>query len=154
MIALSRRLICLTVVAGGALVATLIGFPFLMDLAEGRDRAPLTVTDVEGVWSASDGGRLTVRADGSAELERVGELETGCGQPSGQIHFSYTGPATWVFDTWPDEPPGIRLDYRGAAAGKTCKVYLSVVTSDETGSVGFLPHNPEPSYTRGATHPG
>ncbi|MFE5797012.1 hypothetical protein ACFQ8C_31150 [Streptomyces sp. NPDC056503] len=149
---LPRRFIWLMAAAGGVLVAALIGF--LMDLTEDQSRAPLTVTDVEGVWSASDGGRLTVRADGSAELERVMEPEAGCGQSAGQVHFSYTGPATWAFDTWPDESPGIRFDYRGAAGGKTCKVYLSVSVSDETGSVGFFPRNPEPSYTRGGTHPG
>ncbi|MFD7962939.1 hypothetical protein ACFV5J_19235 [Streptomyces zaomyceticus] len=147
-----RRLVWWMVAAGGAVLAALISF--LMDLTEEQNRAPLTVTDVEGVWSASDGGRLTVRADGSAELERVMEPESGCGQFAEEVHLSYTGPATWVFDTWPDEPPGIRFDYRGASTGKTCKIYLSVSISDETSSVGFLPHDPEPSYIRGATHPG
>ncbi|MFE4309720.1 hypothetical protein ACFQ9H_12890 [Streptomyces sp. NPDC056517] len=149
---LPRRFVWLMLAAGVVLVAALISF--LMDLTEGQSRAPLTVVDVEGVWSASDGGRLTVRADGSAELERVMEPEAGCGQSAGQVHLSYTGPATWVFDTWPDEPPGIRFDYQAGAAGKSCKVYLSVSISDETGSVGFLPHDPEPSYMRGAAHPG
>ncbi|MCX5231511.1 hypothetical protein ABZY16_01670 [Streptomyces sp. NPDC006553] len=149
---LPRGFVWLMLAAGGVLVAALISF--LMDLTEDQSRAPLTVADVEGIWSASDGGRLTVRADGSAELERVMEPETDCGQSAEQVHFSYTGPATWAFDTWPDESPGIRFDYRGSASGKTCKVYLSVSISDETGSVGFLPHDPEPSYMRGAAHPG
>ncbi|MFC8765126.1 hypothetical protein ACFUAG_31020 [Streptomyces sp. NPDC057193] len=106
---------------------------------------------MEGVWSASDGGRLTVRADGSAELEKVPEPGPGCGQTDSSIH---TGPATWVFDTFPDEPPGIRLDYRGPAAGEMCSVYLSISISEEYGTKGFLPHNADPWYVRDTAYLG
>lgn len=143
-----RSFVWLTVAVGGFLVATVTGF--LVDLTEDQSRPSLTVADVEGVWSASGGGRLTVRADGSAELERVMEPETGCGQSADQIHLTYTGPAAWVFDTWPDEPPGIRFDYRGAGTGKTCSIYLSVVPDMHDGAKGFLPHDPSPWYERGS----
>lgn len=140
------------VAAGGFLVAT--GTAFLMDLTEDRSPPPLTVADVEGVWSASGGGRLTVRADGSAELERAREPETGCGQSADRIHLTYTGPATWGFDTWPDESPGIRFDYRGAGTGKTCSIHLSVSPDMDDGAKGFLPHDPGPQYERGSPHQG
>ncbi|MER5931105.1 hypothetical protein [Streptomyces sp. NPDC002054] len=140
------------VAAAGSLIAALIGF--LMDPIEDQSPPPLTVTDVEGVWSASDDGRLTVQADGSAELEGVTEPEVNCGQYTGRNPSTYTGPATWVFDTFPDESPGIRLDYPGPATGKTCRIYLSISISDKYGIRGFLPHDSDPSYVRGAPHPG
>ncbi|MEU4062261.1 hypothetical protein AB0F25_07475 [Streptomyces wedmorensis] len=82
-------------------------------------------------------------------LEQVREPEAGCGQADSSHR---TGPATWVFDTYPDEPPGIRLDYLGADPGQTCSVYFSIVTSDEYGTAGYLSHYPEPEYVRSTTH--
>ncbi|MFI8902624.1 hypothetical protein ACIGO7_31295 [Streptomyces virginiae] len=108
----------------------------------GRDREdPLAIADVAGVWQGSDGGRLTVRADGSADLERVTRPGPECGQSADAAGRSYTGPATWVFDTYPDEKPGISFDYQGPAAAKPCKVYL-VVFPREGGAKGFLPQDP------------
>ncbi|MEU6883099.1 hypothetical protein [Streptomyces sp. NPDC046712] len=128
-----------------------------MDLTEHQSPPPLTVNDVEGVWSAvSDDGRLTVRADGSAELEGMTEPEVNCGQYTGQEPSTYTGPARWVFDTFPDESPGIRFDYPGpqGVTGKTCRIYLSISITDEYGTIGFLPLGPDTQYVRGASHPG
>ncbi|MEV7418867.1 hypothetical protein [Streptomyces sp. NPDC089919] len=109
------------------------------------DGPPLAVSDVAGVWSAADGGRLTVRADGSAELKEVPAPGAGCGRTDAGVH---TGPATWVFDTFPDESPGIRLDYHGAATGAMCSVYLAVFISDEHDAEGFLTHRENPWYVR------
>ncbi|AWZ09028.1 hypothetical protein DRB96_36585 [Streptomyces sp. ICC1] len=128
---LPRRFVWLSVAAGGCVIAALTSFP--VDLTEDRSGPPLAVNDVEGVWSASSGGRLTVRADGSAELENVPEPGHGCGQAPSAFH---TGPATWVFDTYPDESPGIRLDYPGATPGQMCSVHLSISISDEYGTKG------------------
>ncbi|MGW4700651.1 hypothetical protein [Streptomyces sp. NPDC004285] len=139
----------MSLAAGGFVIAALTGF--LVDLAEDHSGPPLTVSDVKGVWSASDGGRLTVRADGSAALEQVPEPGAGCGQADSSFH---TGPATWVFDTFPDEPPGIRLDYPGTTTRQTCSVYLSISISDEYGTKGFLPHNADTWFVRGAAHSG
>ncbi|MEV7442817.1 hypothetical protein AB0O22_16945 [Streptomyces sp. NPDC091204] len=108
----------------------------------GRDReAPLAITDVAGVWQGSDGGRLTVRADGSAHLEQAKRPGPDCGQSTDAAGRSYTGPATWVFDTYPDERPGVRFDYQGPATAKPCKLYL-VVFSLKDGAKGFLPQDP------------
>ncbi|WP_157879747.1 hypothetical protein [Streptomyces yangpuensis] len=82
---------------------------FRMELGEDREE-PLAIADVARVWQGSDGGRLTVRADGTADLERVTRPGPDCGQSTDAPARSYTGPATWVFDTYPDERPGIRLD--------------------------------------------
>ncbi|MFD8642792.1 hypothetical protein ACFV14_21135 [Streptomyces zaomyceticus] len=136
------------VASGAFVIATLT--TFLIELTGAPDNPPLTVSDVQGVWSASDGGRLTVRADGSAELENVLDPGPGCGEAGSRVH---TGPAKWVFDTFPDEPPGIRLDYPGSTTGQTCSVYLSISISDEYGTKGFLPHDAGPWYVRGTTHP-
>ncbi|QTI45591.1 hypothetical protein JYK04_03385 [Streptomyces nojiriensis] len=113
---------------------------FLADLGENREASP-AVGDVEGVWQGSDGGRLTVRADGSADLERVTRPGPDCGRSTDAAGRSYTGPATWVFDTYPDERPGIRFDYQGPATAKPCKAYL-VVFSLKDGTKGFLPQDP------------
>ncbi|MFD0122998.1 hypothetical protein [Streptomyces virginiae] len=108
----------------------------------GKDREdPLAIADVAGVWQGSDGGRLTVRADGSADLERITRPGPDCGQSTGAPARSYTGLATWVYDTYPDERPGIRFDYQGSATAKPCKVYL-VVFPQKDGAKGFLPHDP------------
>ncbi|MFI0923645.1 hypothetical protein ACH4TP_06885 [Streptomyces sp. NPDC021012] len=138
----------LSVAAGAFVIAALASV--LIGLTEAPDDPSLTVSDVQGVWSASDGGRLTARADGSAELEKVPDPGPGCGEADSRVH---TGPANWVFDTFPDESPGIRLDYPGVATGQTCSVYLSISISDEYGTKGFLPHNADQWYVRGTTHP-
>ncbi|MFC9587866.1 hypothetical protein ACFVJ8_34255 [Streptomyces yangpuensis] len=113
---------------------------FRMELGEDREE-PLAIADVAGVWQGSDGGRLTVRADGTADLERVTRPGPECGQSTDAAGRSYTGPATWVFDTYPDENPGIRFDYQGPATAKACKVYL-VVFHQQDGTKGFLPQDP------------
>ncbi|MGW9448594.1 hypothetical protein [Streptomyces sp. NPDC055632] len=125
----------------------------LMGLNSGQDRSSLEVADVEGVWSGSSGQRLTVRADGSAELQRVREPDTGCGQSTSEIHLSYSGAATWAFDTWPDESPGIRFTYQGAGTGKACSVYLSIMNTD-IGTRAFFPHEPDVRYERNSSHRG
>lgn len=94
-----------------------------------------------GVRQGSDGGRLTVRADGTADLERVARPGPNCGQSTDTPARSYTGPATWVYDTHPDERPGIRFDSQGPAAAKLCKVYLVVIPQKESAK-GFLPLDP------------
>ncbi|MFE5913609.1 hypothetical protein ACFQ6B_31615 [Streptomyces wedmorensis] len=144
----ARRFVWFWIAAGGFVIAALMGL--LISLVENPD-PPLTTNDVVGVWSASDGGRLTVRPDGSAVLEQVMEPEAGCGQADSNFR---TGPATWVFDTYPDESPGIRLDYPGVDAGQTCSVYLAIVISDKHGTAGYLPHDAYPAYVRGTTHSG
>ncbi|MGW7438499.1 hypothetical protein [Streptomyces sp. NPDC054849] len=123
--------------AAGLLVALLAAFR--ADFGEDGE-ASLAATDVEGAWQGSDGGRLTVRADGSADLERVTRPGPDCGQSTGAAG-TYTGSATWVFDTYPDERPGIRFDYQGPATAKPCKVHLVVVPLKD-GTKGFLPHVP------------
>ncbi|MFF8381909.1 hypothetical protein ACF07V_38115 [Streptomyces sp. NPDC015661] len=139
----------MSVAAGVCVIAALASF--LIDLTADHSSPSLTVSDVEGVWSASDGGRLTVRADGSAELEKVPDPGPGCGETDTAVH---TGPANWVFDTFPDESPGIRLDYPGAVTGQTCSVYLSISISDGYGTTGFLPHDAaDLRYVRGPAHP-
>ncbi|MFJ3514587.1 MULTISPECIES: hypothetical protein [unclassified Streptomyces] len=140
------------VIAVGVIVAGLAGF--LVELAAGQDGEPLKVTDVEGLWSATDGGRLTVRPDGSAELEGVRDPKEGCGRSNSTVGSAYPGPATWEFDTYPDESPGIRFDYRGIDTGQKCSVYLSITGSDKHGAKGFLPHRPEQQYARGAAQAG
>uniref|UniRef100_A0AAU2JQU4 Proteinase inhibitor I42 chagasin domain-containing protein n=1 Tax=Streptomyces sp. NBC_00049 TaxID=2903617 RepID=A0AAU2JQU4_9ACTN len=131
------------------LPAGAVGFLAVLLLAvlvpEGEQRKALKTADVEGTWSAAGGERLTVRADGSAELERVRAPEAGCGQSTGLPPLAYTGPATWEFDTYPDEGPGIRFDFQGPGAGKSCKVYLVV---PENGGKGFLPHKADVQYVR------
>ncbi|MFF4449067.1 hypothetical protein [Streptomyces sp. NPDC001502] len=137
--------------AAGVFVALLVAF--LADLGEDREAA-LAATDVEGAWQGSDGGRLTVRADGSADLEGVTRPGPDCGQSTDAAGRSYTGPATWVFDTYPDEKPGIRFDYQGPATAKPCKVYL-VVFSLKDGTQGFLPQDPPGMhYVRSAAQQG
>lgn len=110
-----------------------------------EDRQVLKVSDVEGTWSNLSGERLTVRADGSAGLERVTQPQAGCGQPGAR---TYTGPATWEFDGYPDEGPGIRFDFQGPDTGQSCRVYLAVSIS-ENAAKGFLPHNAAAQYVRG-----
>ncbi|QES51830.1 hypothetical protein DEJ50_32240 [Streptomyces venezuelae] len=143
-----RTFVWWTVAAAGLLTAALVSF--LTDLTSNQSPPSLTVSDVEGTWSASGDERLMVRADGSAELAGVTEPEVNCGQHTGPNPSRYTGPATWVFDTYPDESPGIRFDYPGPATGKTCRIHLSLSISDQHGTRGFLPHAPDQSYTRGA----
>ncbi|MER8234619.1 hypothetical protein [Streptomyces sp. NPDC094049] len=145
MTGISRSTHWLLVAAGGVTVAVVVAF--LVALGGDESGSKLAATDVRGVWSADRGGRLTVRADGSAELERVMEPETGCGQADDEVNLTYTGPARWVIDTHPDEPEGLRFDYVGAGTGKKCSVYLSIVGSVDSGGVkGFLPHDPGPWY--------
>ncbi|KOU73909.1 hypothetical protein ACFV0H_12720 [Streptomyces erythrochromogenes] len=123
--------------AGGLFTALLAAF--LVDMGEERE-PELVVADVDGAWRGADGGRLTVRADGSAELERVTEPRQDCGQSAGLAPDTYTGPATWVFDTYPDEAPGIRFDFPAPDTGKSCKIYLVVVHYKDGTKGGFLPH--------------
>ncbi|MFJ3519921.1 hypothetical protein [Streptomyces sp. NPDC090131] len=114
----------------------------------------LTVADVEGSWSAVGGGHLTVRADGTADLDRVTRPGPDCGRSTGAAGRTYTGPATWVFDTYPDEKSGIRFDYQGPATAKPCKIYL-VVFPLKDGAKGFLPQDPsDVSYVRSAGRQG
>ncbi|WP_329101808.1 hypothetical protein [Streptomyces sp. NBC_01439] len=126
---------------------------FLMNLLEDPED-PLAITDVVGAWESSDGARLTVRADGTADLERVTRPSLDCGQSTDAAGRSYTGPATWVFDTYPDEKPGIRFDYQGPATAKPCKIYL-VVFSLKEATKGFLPQDPTGvDYVRSAAQQG
>ncbi|WP_030852856.1 hypothetical protein [Streptomyces sp. NRRL F-4474] len=113
---------------------------FRMELGEDREE-PLAIADVAGVWQGSDGGRLTVQADGIADLDRTTRPRPGCGQSAEAPARSYTGPATWVFDIYPDEDPGIRFDYQGSATAKTCRVYL-VIFPGKNGASGFIPQDP------------
>ncbi|MFF8268905.1 hypothetical protein ACF059_16125 [Streptomyces sp. NPDC016562] len=145
-----RQFLWWFLVAAGLFVAVLAALR--VDLGGDRE-ASLAVTDVQGSWQGSDGGRLTVRADGSAELERVTRPGPDCGQSTGAAGRTYTGPATWVFDTYPDEEPGIRFDFRGPDSGKSCKIYL-VVFAGEYGRKGFLPHNADVWYVRSAEPEG
>ncbi|MER5773822.1 hypothetical protein ABT144_05940 [Streptomyces sp. NPDC002039] len=126
---------------------------FLMDVLEDNGRAALVISDVEGTWTAAGGGRLMVSADGSAELERVTEPEVNCGQSSGPAPLTYTGPAMWEFDTFPDEASGIRFDFRGPDTGKSCRIHL-VVHPDGQGGKGFLPHDADMKYVRDAGRRG
>ncbi len=112
---------------------------FLVGMGEEHE-PELAVADVEGAWRGADGGRVTVRADGSAELERVTEPRQDCGQSAGLAPDTYTGSATWEFDTYPDEAPGIRFDFPAPDTGKSCKIYLVVVHSKDGTTGGFLPH--------------
>ncbi|MFF3678127.1 hypothetical protein ACFYYS_29655 [Streptomyces sp. NPDC002120] len=132
-----RRLVWWFIGAAGLFAALLAAFR--IDLGEDRSTS-LVVTDVEGTWTSTDGDRLTVRPDGSADLEGVTRPGPDCGQVAGAAGRDYTGPATWVFDTYPDERPGIRFDYRGPSTGKPCKVYLVVVPLKD-GTRGFLPQD-------------
>ncbi|MFJ3819439.1 hypothetical protein [Streptomyces sp. NPDC090056] len=145
MAGLKRKDFWLLSVIAGAVVGMAIAV--LVGLSNDQERPSLSIVDVEGVWTASGGQRLTVRADGSAELERVSEPDEGCGQSASEINLSYTGPATWVFDSWPDESPGIRLDYIGAGTGKKCSIYLAI-TNTNIGVRGFTPHDPSIRYER------
>ncbi|MGW6819835.1 hypothetical protein [Streptomyces sp. NPDC055005] len=111
---LLRRSVWFLAIAGLVLAASAA---FLMDALEDNGRATLVISDVEGTWTAAGGGRLTVSADGSAELERVTEPEVNCGQSSGAAPLTYTGPAMWEFDAFPDEASGIRFDFRGPTPG-------------------------------------
>ncbi|WP_411107195.1 hypothetical protein [Streptomyces sp. cmx-4-9] len=92
---------------------------------------------------------MTVRADGSAELELLAEPTARCGLSND----FYSGPATWVFDTFPDESPGIRFDFSGPETGDSCKIYLMVFT-DEDGTRGYLQHNAAVRYVRSAVPAG
>ncbi len=130
--------------AAGLVAAALVGI--LMSLTGGQG-TPLTATDVQGTWSAPGGGHLTVRPDGSAQLQRASKPAPDCGLPDEPVPSTYSGPATWVFDTYPDESPGIRLDYPAPLGGKTCRIYLSVLTSDEHGTRGYFAHDGR-SYAR------
>ncbi|MFC9825513.1 hypothetical protein ACFWG6_33725 [Streptomyces erythrochromogenes] len=122
---------------------------FRMELGEDRED-PLAIAEVAGVWQGSDGGRLTVRANGSADLDGVTRPGPDCGQSTDAAGRSYTGPATWAFDTYPDERPGIRFDYQGPATAKPCRIYL-VVSLPKDGTKGFLPQDPPGvRYTRSA----
>ncbi|MFE4638556.1 hypothetical protein ACFRJ1_35000 [Streptomyces sp. NPDC056773] len=141
-----RPLVWVTVTVGACLLAVAAGFLVDLSALVPRDRR-LSVSEVEGTWTAASGSRLTVRSDGSAELENV----PGPGEDCGTV--MHTGPATWVFGTYPDESPGIRLDYPGAPAGGTCTVYLSIHVSEHR-TTGFLPHNATYPYVRGTTPPG
>ncbi|MFF3315431.1 hypothetical protein ACFYV5_07930 [Streptomyces sp. NPDC003035] len=131
--------------AAGLLAAALAAF--VVEASEDSSPPALVVADVEGVWTVQGGSRLTVRADGSAELERVEEPDVNCGQSTGPAPLTYTGPATWVFDSYPDEAPGIRFDYRSRETEKLCEIYL-VVGADEHASYGFLPHVADVQYVR------
>ncbi|MFF4426208.1 hypothetical protein ACFY04_36440 [Streptomyces sp. NPDC001549] len=140
--------------AAGLVVAALIAF--LWSLAEDQ-RPPLTPADVQGTWtswSAPDGGRLTVRPDGTADLQRVAKPAPDCGMPSEPVPSTYSGPATWVFDTYPDEWPGIRFDYQSPLSGKTCTIYLPITISEQNGTLGFFPHDFRSHYKRDTAHPG
>ncbi|MEU6215452.1 hypothetical protein ABZ891_36855 [Streptomyces sp. NPDC047023] len=46
-----------------------------------------------------------------------------------------------MFDTYPDENPGIRFDSQGLATAQLCKVYLVVILQKDS-TKGFLPHDP------------
>nr|WSX48254.1 hypothetical protein OG409_04360 [Streptomyces sp. NBC_00974] len=116
-------------------------------MSEDEHRRSLKVADVEGAWSAAGGERLTVRADGSAELERVRVSEASCGQSIGSAPQTYSGPATWEFDTVPDENPGVRFDFHTPGSGKSCKVYL-VVFPEERAGKGFLDSDSDVPYLR------
>ncbi|MFJ1569684.1 hypothetical protein ACIOG8_36640 [Streptomyces erythrochromogenes] len=126
---------------------------FLIERVKARE-GPLAIADVAGVWQGSDGGRLTVRADGTADLERVTRPGPDCGRSTDAAGRSYTGPAAWVYDTYPDERPGIRFAYQGPATAKPCKIYL-VVFPQKDGARGFLPQDPPGvSYVRSAGQQG
>ncbi|MFC9390307.1 hypothetical protein [Streptomyces venezuelae] len=126
----------------------------LVSTSEVGSAPRLTAANVEGVWAKPGGGRLTVRADGSADLEQAPVSKTECGQDTGRSLLTYTGTAAWVFDTHPDEASGIRFDFSGAAAQQSCRIYL--VVYDEAGGRGFIPHDDgDVPYTRkAAPHPG
>ncbi|WP_406738450.1 hypothetical protein OG365_22875 [Streptomyces sp. NBC_00853] len=143
-----RRLLAAWWFLGAAALFVAVLAAFRADLG-GDHEVELAVTDVEGVWQGADGGRLTVRADGSADLERVTRPEPDCGKSVWADGRTYTGPARWVFDTYPDETPGIRFDYQGPATGQACKVYLVVVPHEDGAQGGFLPHV-EGQYVRSA----
>ncbi|MEW2138492.1 hypothetical protein AB0892_18140 [Streptomyces sp. NPDC005409] len=146
-----RQFLWWFLVAAGLFVAVLAALR--ADLGEDRE-ASLAVTDVQGSWQGSDGGRLTVRADGSAKLEQVTRPGPDCGQSTGPAGRTYTGPATWTFDSYPDERPGIRFDYQGPATATSCKAYL-VVVPHENGTSGFLPQDPNGvRYVRSAEPQG
>ncbi|WP_405790381.1 hypothetical protein [Streptomyces sp. NBC_01367] len=140
--------------AGLAVAAALIGFLWILTKDQ---RPPLTPTDVQGTWtawsSAGGDGRLTVRPDGTADLQQV-KPEPGCGMPSEPVPSgTYSGPATWVFDTFPDEWPGIRFDYTSPLNGKTCKIYLPILISGQHGPLGFFIHDSRSQYKRDTAHP-
>lgn len=115
-------------------------------------RRPLKITDVEGVWSTTSGASLTVRTDGSAELERISEPEADCGQSTTTNQRTYSGSATWEFDSIRDEAPGVRFDFHGPNSGKSCKIYL-VVFPEKNAGKGFLFHDDHAQYLRSMPSP-
>lgn len=130
-----RRILCWVMGVTALFLALMAAFR--MELGEdGED--PLAIADVAGVWQGSDGGRLMVRADGSADLDGVTRPGPDCGQSTDGAGRSYTGPAARAFDTYPDERPGIRFDHHGPATAKPFRIYL-VVSLPKDGTKGILP---------------
>lgn len=142
-----RRILCWVMGVTALFLALMAAFR--MELGEdGED--PLAIADVAGVWQGSDGGRLMVRADGSADLDGVTRPGPDCGQSTDGAGRSYTGPAARAFDTYPDERPGIRFDHHGPATAKPFRIYL-VVSLPKDGTKGILPQDPPGvRYTRSA----
>ncbi|MFJ9434813.1 hypothetical protein ACIRQY_34925 [Streptomyces sp. NPDC101490] len=92
-----------------------------------RSNTPaLESEDVEGVWRAEGIQRshVSIRADGTAELNNA---PGGCRLGGGG---GYSGPAKWVFDTVPDESPGVRFNYQPSGTSEVCSIYFSIPKAD------------------------
>jgi hypothetical protein len=137
----------LLVAAGGWVVVTSAGFLIEM----GKDSSPpaLTAADAEGIWETEGESRLTVRADGSAQLQQVPEADVNCGQITEPAPLTYTGPATWVLDMHPDPDEGqtIRFDYKSPIMDKTCQIHF-VVGADEHAGYGYFTDVSDVRYVR------
>ncbi|BAU86785.1 hypothetical protein SLA_5916 [Streptomyces laurentii] len=120
-------------------IAVLMG-GFILWIVRGTPIIPLKTAEIEGSWSGPNGGHIEVRPDGSAELQHIENVFTRCAEPDeNQPSDVYSGPATWKFDTFPDESPGIRFDYRVPGDSNLCSIYLAV--RDRKGGRGYITHD-------------
>ncbi|MFZ3472203.1 hypothetical protein ACODT3_15375 [Streptomyces sp. 4.24] len=107
---------------GTAVAAVLASFVY--GIVGGEDQTPLRVADVEGTWTAEDGGgaRLFIRGDGSAEVSKEVQIRE-CAALMWADGRAVR--AAWTFGDI-DDPRTVFLRLQGPEAADTCHFDFTV----------------------------
>ncbi|GGP92396.1 hypothetical protein GCM10010215_17710 [Streptomyces virginiae] len=80
--------------------------------------------DVSGVWTSNRGGRIIFTNDGTVSFNNVTQDPYCVPEELRKSPPRKSGDGKWVFETIPDESPGVRIQFpTGEEQPKTCSLY-------------------------------
>ncbi|MGR4884231.1 hypothetical protein ACIPUC_33145 [Streptomyces sp. LARHCF249] len=95
--------------------------------------------DIVGIWVGSKGGKFEIREDGKAALNGIKQNPSCFPPEDAKSQELATGEGVWEFARYPDESPGVRIDYRVPnPQSPVCNIWAVWVGGDPSGEIHLL----------------